>query len=222
MDEVDRIFDKACREARSQGKRIVGFKIMYDQVKGERHKVNGVHLPKKWFKKYLQKRNVRVLHLVREAAILSMSSLRLLTKDKKRFHLSHGDEFHTTDPDVAGATMNRSKKIGFNKKLLKELRKEENILLQWTAFLPHLGLPYHYIRYEDLTSTNQDVFVYMMLQFLGIKDRVTYPKFQSRYYLSHKARCEDRIANFQGQVKPHIQGTMSERACAALEYSNLV
>eukprot|EP00438_Fugacium_kawagutii_P034702 Skav231173 [mRNA] locus=scaffold3252:341411:342511:- [translate_table: standard] len=222
MDEVDRIFDRVCKDAQSQGKKIAGFKIMYSHVRGKRHKVDGVDLPREWFKDYLQKRHVRILHLVREAAILTMSSMKLLTRNKNAFHLAKKDTFHTNNSTIATATMNSSTKLSFGKNSLKQLRKEEHELLAWTAFLPHLGLPYHYVRYEDLTSTSQDVFVYMMLQFLGVKDRVSYPKFQSQYYLSHHARCEDRIHNFEDEVKLLIRGTMSERACAMLEYSNLV
>eukprot|EP00438_Fugacium_kawagutii_P034221 Skav225914 [mRNA] locus=scaffold1500:147609:148604:- [translate_table: standard] len=218
MDEVDRSFDAVCKEARKQGKRIAGFKIMYNQVGGERHKVNGVDLPREWFKDYLQKRNVRILHLVREAVILTIASKMQTGQNRKELHLAEAS--HTRDPDVAAATMN-STKIIFGQPQLERLRDQEHEILTWLAFLRHLGLPYHFVRYEDLTSPKQAVFVHMMLEFLGIKDQVSYPKFQSEFYLSHKARCEDRIAHFD-RVKLRIQGTMSERACAVLQYSALV
>eukprot|EP00438_Fugacium_kawagutii_P009252 Skav231863 [mRNA] locus=scaffold2307:206489:207352:+ [translate_table: standard] len=221
MDEVDQKFHMVCKDARKQGKSIAGFKIMYDQVRGERDIVNGVNLPRDWFKDYLQKRNVRILHLVREAQILSMASLAKWVEDRQEFNLSKRDQFHTKNPDVAAKTMNSSK-VYFGQRNLTKLRGKENQVLEWSVFLRRLGLPYHSVRYEDLTSKNQDEFVYMMLQFLGIKDTVSYPKFESQYQVRHKARCEDRIAHFEDQVKPLIQGTMSERACALLEYSNLV
>eukprot|EP00438_Fugacium_kawagutii_P034684 Skav231155 [mRNA] locus=scaffold3252:33702:36594:- [translate_table: standard] len=157
MDEVDRIFDSACKDARSEGKRIAGFKIMYNQVKGEHHKVNGVDLPREWFKDYLQTRNVRILHLVREAAILSMSSMKLLARDKNHLHLSHKDKFHTKDPDVAALTMNSSTKFYFDQEALKKLREEEHKLLEWTAFLSHLGMPYHYARFAQVSVGEPDL-----------------------------------------------------------------
>eukprot|EP00438_Fugacium_kawagutii_P009250 Skav231861 [mRNA] locus=scaffold2307:197280:197945:+ [translate_table: standard] len=221
MDKVDQSFNRVCKEAQSRGKAIAGFKIMYNQVRGERHKVNGVDLPREWFKDYLQRRNVRILHLVREAQILTMASLAQAGQDRQEFNLSFRDTFHTTDPNIVAKTMN-STKVVFGRGHLPWLRKKEREILEWSTFLRRLGLPYHSVRYEDLTSKNQDEFVYMMLQFLGIKDTVSYPKFESQYQVRHKARCEDRIAHFEDQVKPLIQGTMSERACAMLAYSNLV
>eukprot|EP00438_Fugacium_kawagutii_P034222 Skav225915 [mRNA] locus=scaffold1500:150542:151591:- [translate_table: standard] len=218
MKEVDRKFDTVCQEARKQGKRIAGFKIMYNQVGGEHHTVNGVDLPREWFKDYLQKRKVRILHLVREAVILTVASKKQTSKFGQETHLAVA---HTRDPDVAAAMMN-STKIIFGQPHLERLRDQEHEILTWLAFLRHLGLPYHFVRYEDLTSPKQAVFVHMMLEFLGIKDQVSYPKFQSEFYLSHKARCEDRIDHWEERVKRLIQGTMSERACAVLQYSALV
>ena len=54
-----------------------------------------------------------------------------------------------------------------------------------------------------------------MLQFLGVKDIVSYPKLQGLLLRIHRVTCEDRIADFN-TVKQLIRGTMFDRACEIL------
>ena len=71
---ADAAFARVCSDAERQGKKIAGFKLMYDQVKGPFQTMDNVNLPEAWFKNYLLKSQVRVLHLVREAVILRLAS----------------------------------------------------------------------------------------------------------------------------------------------------
>ena len=71
---VDAAFARVCSSAKQQGKQIAGFKLMYDQVKGPFQRMDNVTLPDAWFKNYLLKSQIRIIHLVREAVILRLAS----------------------------------------------------------------------------------------------------------------------------------------------------
>eukprot|EP00438_Fugacium_kawagutii_P004770 Skav203107 [mRNA] locus=scaffold447:359945:360919:+ [translate_table: standard] len=220
MSRADQSFDKVCREANSRGKRIAGFKLMYDHVKGPGRDVNGVYLPGAWFQDYLETRNVRILHLVREAAILSMASNEQSRQGAQRLHIKPVFTFHTKKPNISAALM-KDAMVQFGEHRVQELLKHERRTMAWWDFLQLTGVPYHFVRYEDLISKKQNVSAYMIFQFLGIKNRVPYPKFQGDFLRTHNHKCEDRVANFD-TVKPLIQGTMSERACGELQLIDLL
>ena len=71
---ADAAFARVCSSAKQQGKQIAGFKLMYDQVKGPFQRMDNVTLPDAWFKNYLLKSRIRIIHLVREAVILRLAS----------------------------------------------------------------------------------------------------------------------------------------------------
>ena len=71
---ADAAFARVCSDAEQQGKQIAGFQLMYNQVKGPFQTVEKIKFPEAWFKNYLLKSQVRVLHLVREAVILRLAS----------------------------------------------------------------------------------------------------------------------------------------------------
>ena len=212
---ADEAFNRVCREAEQQGKDIAGFKLMYDQVKGPFRTLNGAKLPEQWFFDYLVKHRVRIVHLVREAAILHLAS---------DFHthvnsqtLQFADTFashHTADKKDAEARK-KVKKMRFRRSDLPRLKRLEKEHRQWLLLLKATGLPYQYLSYEDLMSFRRDTVVHMVLQFLGVKNMISYPRLQGSLLRTHKSYCEDRIADWD-QVKPLLNGTMSLRACNML------
>ena len=213
---ADQAFDTACKQAREEGKMIAGFKLMYDQVKGPGRTVNGTNLPDGWFQEYLKARKVRIVHLVREGVILHMASDYQTAVDVNKLNLVGANSHHTMDPQLAAARRNATM-FRFTARELPVLQSRENEHKHWLYFLRQTGLRYQYLSYEDLMSNRRDIFVHMVLQFLGVKDMVSYPKLQGQFLRIHKVACEDRIADFNA-VEQLIRGTMSERACKMLSH----
>eukprot|EP00435_Cladocopium_sp_Y103_P015718 s3252_g3.t2 len=187
---ADDAFARVCADAEQQGKRIAGFKLMYDQVKGPFQTVESIKLPEAWFKNYLLKSQVRIVHLVREAVILRLAS-----------------NFQTG--------VNVKRKLKFYKANMTSLKNFEKEHRQWFQLLKRSGLPYHYLSYEDLVSFRHDAVVHMVLQFLGVKNTISYSRLQGAFLRIHDAACENRIAHWN-EVKELLKGTMSLRACNML------
>lgn len=211
---ADHAFNTVCKEAQKHGKKIAGFKLMYDQVKGPGHLINGTHLPDGWFQEYLHTRKVRIVHLVREAVILNLASSFQTVANRKQLNLTESKTHHTKDPKSVPAR-GHTEKFSFTEQHLPLLHAKEREHVQWLHWLRRTGLPYHYLSYEDLMSHRRDIVVHMVLQFLGVTNMVSYPKLHSGYLRIHKFDCEGRIAKFK-EVKRLLHGTMSVRACRIL------
>ena len=89
---ADKAFDTVCTQAKSLGKPICGFKLMYNQIKGPSAKIGRTSMPLDWFQDYLVTRDIRVLHLVREAAILQLASI-YQTRRKLSFNVPQEKRF---------------------------------------------------------------------------------------------------------------------------------
>lgn len=211
---ADHAFDAVCKEAQKHGKKIAGFKLMYDQVKGPGQVINGTHLPDGWFQEYLHTRKVRIVHLVREAVILNLASSFQTAANAKQLNLNGSNTHHTADPKSVAAR-GHTEKFPFTDQHLPLLHAKEREHVHWLHFLRRTGLPYHYLSYEDLMSHRRDILVHMALQFLGVRNLVSYPKLHGGFLRIHKFDCEGRIANFK-KVKRLLHGTMSARACRIL------
>lgn len=211
---ADHAFDAVCKEAQKHGKKIAGFKLMYDQVKGPGQVINGTHLPDGWFQEYLHTRKVRIVHLVREAVILNLASSFQTAANAKQLNLNGSNTHHTADPKSVAAR-GHTEKFPFTDQHLPLLHAKEREHVHWLHFLRRTGLPYHYLSYEDLMSHRRDILVHMALQFLGVRNMVSYPKLHGGFLRIHKFDCEGRIANFK-KVKRLLHGTMSARACRIL------
>ncbi|CAK9044327.1 unnamed protein product [Durusdinium trenchii] len=214
--DADKAFDTVCTQAKSLGKPICGFKLMYNQIKGPSAKIGRTSMPLDWFQDYLVTRDIRVLHLVREAVVLTLASHYQSSKEISRLNLTGRSKYHAFDSKVATKRM-ASPKMPFTASWLEKLHIQEEQHEQWWSFLRHSNILHHYVSYENLMGEKATTTLRMSLEFLGVTYLPTDPQllWNSSFLKLHKATCEERIADFS-EVLKQIKGTMSERACNRL------
>ena len=207
---ADAAFARVCSDAEQQGKQIAGFQLMYNQVKGPFQTVEKIKFPEAWFKNYLLRSEVRIVHLVREAVILRLASpFRTTPAENEQPEAPEALEIveNTMDPpDISDVS---TQKFHFQKRHLRKVLQWEMEHRHWLRLLMNSHLPYQYVRFEDFIS-RRDLLLYMVWQFLGTS-QISHPLSEEL----HLDSCENEIENWD-ETKSLLNGTMSLQACNIL------
>ena len=183
---------------------------MYNQVKGPFQTVEKIKFPEAWFKNYLLRSEVRIIHLVREAVILRLASpFRTTPVENEQPEAPEALEIveNTMDPpDISDVP---TQKFHFQKRHLLKVLQWEMEHRHWLRLLMNSHLPYQYVRFEDFIS-RRDLLLYLVWQFLGTS-QIPHPLSEEL----HLDSCENEIENWN-ETKSLLNGTMSLQACNIL------
>ena len=180
-----------------------GFKLMYDQI------------PSKFIQSgeifdYFAKNNIAVIHLVREAKILRIASM-------KESH-AMGGQPHSVDQSYVKQFRDKTQPLSWDETMIKKIPMEEKKDASWEislSFKPNLK--YHRLSYEkmlleeDLISQLNQIFV-----FLKTTQKYSSVNLDSKLLKLQKSTCRARIMNYE-EFRKHISGTRTAAACDMLD-----
>lgn len=197
--------DKAFQlvEQSEPDKSIIGFKLLYDQVP--------MHLRQHFFR-YLETYNIFVIHLVREATVLSIASATQLVNGI----------WTTSNKELAKDVTRQTKLVSFSDEVWVNLVKEtENIHHYWTTNLENsVKHKYVFVSYEKLITTDRNISITELLSFLSpgynlLASDVEFLKIDPIERL-HESTCSSRVANYS-HIHDLLYNTSTIKACDYLE-----
>lgn len=190
----------------------VGFKLMYDQIPQ--------HLSSE-FIAWVAGHNISVVHLVREATILSIAS----HVQTSHMQLSDGtrSEFFR-DPEFV-AKIQQPPKMHWNNAadLAAMVKRIEKSHEWWRMRLKlHPRIRYHYVAYEQLLILGASEDIKDIVRFLGPAPAIDpFSLVTDGFLRLHESRCDERIGRFH-ELKSYLNGTHTEVACAMLAGNPIV
>lgn len=202
----------SCSSSSSSGSRqAAGFKIMYNNI------------PKAFvesgqFVDYLLKNNVAIVHLVREAKILRVSSQS--TMEEERLTKLDNKLPHTIDQEKAKMIKETTAPFQWDDSTISMINDEEHIDDEWEKLLKFTPkLKYHRMIYEKmLLKDGLEREISQVLSFLHLDQPSAAGKvnLESQLLQLHKATCPGRVPNY-GEFRKRIEGTRTAAACDYLD-----
>ena len=162
---------------------------------------------------YLAKKNVSVVHLVREASVLRLASMAVAQS---------ANTWHSADAAAAAKEKAKSTPMSWGNQIRLEVTELERENDAWQqAFLAHPGIRYHYLRYEDLLSSELcDPAISGVAAFLGtsVSGSGCAKSNGGGHSLKklHSTTCSSRMANYE-ELRAELNGTKTAAACDYLE-----
>ena len=216
---VNEIGDRSIIMPSSPSKKMnsiaAGFKLMYDQIPSQ-FITNGQ------FTKYLVKQNIAIIHLIREAKILRLASLK---NTKEQLTKLNGTP-HTINETLANE-LRHVDLIQWDEKVIEKLREEEDYDEFWKKlmiFTPHLK--YYQFNYEkmlledDLKDELRQVLTFLFEKRIEKNDDwtelTTSFNLHSKLLQLHETTCSGRVSDYD-KFQKRVAGTRTGAACIMLD-----
>ena len=202
--ELDASFADVCAD---DHKSIIGYKIMYNQIPEKFTLAAGPDGSP--FARYLQKNEISVIHLVREAGILRISSLRDLILQ---------DIVHESDESKI-EELRDVDKMPWNETTIKELVSFDTKISKYHAFFSFvIGVKYFRLTYENMVIDLET----QLAQILGFLHHPTVrwiPEVRKSGTLKqlHETTCSERINDYDKFIQDTRVPLMTRSACKMLQ-----
>ena len=201
----------SCSSSSPGLRQAAGFKIMYNNIP-KSFVENGQ------FVDYLLQNNVAIIHLIREAKILRVSSQSTM-KEEKLTKLDNNMP-HTIDQDKANMIKQTTAPFQWDNSTISMINDEESMDHQWEMLLKFTPkLKYHRMMYEKmLLKDGLEREISQVLSFLHLDQPSATGKvnLESHLLQLHKATCPGRVPNY-GEFLQRIKGTRTAAACNYLD-----
>lgn len=185
----------------------VGFKLMYDQIPKQFVDNNQIF-------DYFIKNDIAIVHLIREAKILQISSM-----SQDYSSTMPGGEPHTNDSSVVQSFRNKTKPLSWDGDTIQEVLRKELEDAQWQiSFLSHRpDIKYHKLVYENLLE-NEEKLGYEIEAALDSFhfEKRSELKLDSSLLQLQQPTCEGRVEKSEEFYKKII-GTKTLAACEKLD-----
>jgi len=178
------------------GQMAIGFKLMYDQVPD--------HLVPN-FLRFVVHHNITMLHLVREAVILSLAS-----------H-SQTSVAHSNNASFVAKLRYKKWAPRSKEKAAAMIKREESLNMDWRRLLLfNPWIKYHYVSYEQLTGPLKEFYLKELVHATGatVDGFVMAP--EKGLVRLHEPTCSERVEEYD-KFSKLLEGTQSAAACAMLE-----
>lgn len=199
-NDLDKAFSDVCKHNPGPS---IGFKLMYDQVPPQ-------FLENGNLETYLRKNNVYIVHLVREAKILVLSSKSNV--GKRGFH-------HTSNSTLAKEVQDKGTKLQWERHITHMLKLEEEST-RWQDRVHQMApaVHYYYVSYESLLVRDErDFWVGQLVGFLTRAGHGSSIQGATGGLVQlSEPSCADRIVNYEGFKNHELAG--SSRSAAACNY----
>ncbi len=182
-----------------------GFKMMYGQIPNQFIKGGEIF-------DYFAKNNIAVIHLVREAKILRLASMKQ-TRDIA------GQEPHAIDASAVQKFREKTQSITWDDKTIAKIILEEMVDRKWEKrliFKPHLK--YHRLTYEKMLEKNS--LISELIQVFTTLSTIQKPSslnLDSKLLKLNESTCKGRINNYE-ELQKRLAGTRTLAACKMLDY----
>lgn len=210
-DAADKAFDAVAAASPSGASGAIGWKLMYNQVPD--HLIDEVA-------RWISRRRIAVIHLVREASVLRLASLEQASKQAVH---------HVTDPRRAQALASGATPVALPDSVARQVRELERVDGAWRALLER-GLRnresearYRYVAYEELVGARSHDALTGAVRFLTGVDPGTSVSLPEHHQLQqiHDGRCSHRIKDWE-HLRSVLENTRTAEACDALEQLDAV
>ena len=181
-----------------------GFKLMYDQIPQQFIDNNKIF-------DYFVKNDIAIIHLIREAKILRISSL-------KQSQGMPGNQPHTADKSVVQSLRKRTELISWDETTIQKVFQEEETDAEWQRLL--LSSPkvkYHKLIYESMLEKEERKYqLDLVFEFLNVNHQDSEIKLDSPFLKLHNSTCEGRIDRYE-EFREKIAGTKTLAVCEKLD-----
>mmetsp|Transcript_126457 Transcript_126457/g.319375 ORF Transcript_126457/g.319375 Transcript_126457/m.319375 type:complete len:340 (-) Transcript_126457:137-1156(-) len=178
------------------GQMAIGFKLMYDQVPD--------HLVPN-FLRFVVHHNITMLHLVREAVILSLAS-----------H-SQTSVAHSNNASFVAKLRYKKWAPRSKEKAAAMIKREESLNMDWRRLLLfNPWIKYRYVSYEQLAGPLKEFYLKELVHATGatVDGFVMAP--ETGLVRLHEPTCSERVEEYD-KFSKLLEGTQSAAACAMLE-----
>ena len=195
----------------SSGSAAAGFKLMYDQIPYQ-------FIEGRQFQNFLREHDVAIVHLVRDAKILTMAS-----KYNNRKQFSSLKTMHTNNAKQAEEFRNTADKMPWDKRIIRDVVQNEKVSDDWDRIMSSEPLVRsHRVSYEKLLQEQdrRDQIAQIISFLLPYSSGSVHDVQVNTSLLQlHEPTCSSRVAKYSAfRAHPDIANTKTATACDLIEY----